>query len=372
MKRLPFQSESFPTRPETARGGHPRPMTFRGSMWSFLTLVALLVTTIPGRGVIVFGTDDPTHNTTAPTGVLAGSGWQWVGQFASAQATVIGPRHIVTAKHLAIGGAQFVFRGVTYRVTSSTNLSGTDLDVFTVAGRFPDYAPLCSSRREVGRPVVMIGRGGQRGEVFGTHGWKIGPYDGVQRWGTNVVDGTLISGTAELLQMSFAGNAGGDEGIFSSGDSGGGTFILDRDNVWKLAGVNYGVDGPFATSLSESPTMAAIHDARGLYIGYAGQQQLIPNGPSAVATRSFVSRISSSIAWLNARIAEPAPPGSVVLQSAADPDDAFAEEPFFGVDPELRLIEVPRTGNHRFFRAVGVHRLTVESVTDTLVRFRYE
>jgi hypothetical protein len=359
-------------RPEAARGGHPRPMSFRGPTWSLLTLAALLVLPIQGRGVIVFGTDDPTHNTTAPTGALTGSGWQWVGQLGFAQATVIGPRHLVTAKHLNIGGAQFVFRGVTYRVTSSTNLAGTDLDVFTVAGRFPDHAPLCSTRREVGRPVVMIGRGGRRGEALGTHGWRIGQYDGLQRWGTNVVDGTLVAGTAELLQMGFAGNAGGDEGTFSSGDSGGGTFILDRDNVWKLAGVNYGVDGPFARSLSEDPFFAAVHDARGLYIGFPGQQQLIPNGPSAVATRSFVSRISSSIDWLNARIAAPAPADSIVLQSAAGPDDSFTEEPFYGVDGELRQIEVPRTADRRFFRALGVRRLNVESVTDTLVRFRFE
>jgi hypothetical protein len=218
----------------------------------------------------------------------------------------------------------------------------------------------------------MIGRGGRRGEVFGTHGWKIGLYDGIQRWGTNVVDGTLVAGTAELLQMSFAANAGGDEGIFSSGDSGGGTFILDRDNIWKLAGVNYGVDGPFATSLSEGPIFAAVHDARGLYIGFVGQQQLIPNGPSPVAVRSFVSRISSSINWLNAQIAAPAPADSVVLLSAAGPDGAFTEEPFYGVDRELRQIEVPRTSNRRFFRALGVQRLNVESVTDNLVRFRYE
>jgi hypothetical protein len=347
-------------------------MIRRGPFLRLLALTTLLALSIQVRGIILFGTDDPARNTTAPTGALAGSGWQWVGQLSSAQATVIGPRHLVTAKHLNIGSAQFVFRGVTYRVTSETNLAGTDLDVFTVAGRFPDHAPLCSSRREVGRPVVMIGRGGRRGEAFGTHGWRIGLYDGVQRWGTNVVDGTLVSGTAELLQMGFAGNAGGDEGVFSSGDSGGGTFILDRDNVWKLAGVNYAVDGPFATSLEEGPIFAAVFDARGLYIGFQGQQQLIPNGPSAVATRSFISRISSSIDWLNAQIAAPGPSDAVVLLSADGPGGSFAEEPFYGVDMELRQIEVPRTAVRRFFRARGVNRLHVVSVSDTVVRFCYE
>jgi hypothetical protein len=91
-----------------------------------------------------------------------------------------------------------------------------------------------------------------------------------------------------------------------------------------------------------------------------------------VAARSFVSRISSSINWLNTQIAAPAPVDAVVLQSVDSPDGTFAEEPFYGVDMDLRQIEVPRTTGRRFFRARGVNRLHVVSVSDTLVRLRYE
>lgn len=329
----------------------------------------------PAHAIILFGTDDPVRNTTAPTGSQTNSGWQWVGQVGSALGTVIGPRHFISAAHLQLGGGSaIVLRGVRYVSVAKTNLAGTDLDVFTIQGRFPDYAPLCTSRRELGRPVVMIGRGGRRGAAYGTHGWFIGDYDGVQRWGTNTVEGTVAAGSSnagELLYMGFNSNAGADEGMFSAGDSGGPTFLLDRDNAWKLVGVNYAVDGPFAESLSDTPLMAAVYDARGLYLGYSGQQQLVPNGPAAVAARSFVSRISSHVAWLNSVLATAQPEDAVVLQWASTPDGTYVEEATYAVDPLGRTIEVPRSADRRFYRARGLLRLELYEVTETTCRFRY-
>lgn len=360
--------------------GHEPPMTSQGRpryrfLPAILALWLAVCLGVPVRAIILFGTDDPARNTTAPTAAFANSGWQWVGTVGSALGTVIGPRHFISAQHLQLGGGSaIVFRGVTYHSVTKTNLAGTDLDVFTIQGRFPDHAPLCSSRREVGRPVVMIGRGGRRGAAYGTHGWFIGDYDGVQRWGTNTVEGTVAassSNAGELLYMGFNSTAGADEGIFSAGDSGGPTFVLDRDNVWKLVGVNYAVDGPFAESLSDTPVMAAVYDARGLYLGYPGQQQLVPNGPTPVAARSFVSRISSHIDALNALITAAPAADAILLQWAATPDGTFVEEAAYAVDPVNRTIEVPRSADRRFYRARGINRLELFEVTTTTCRFRF-
>jgi hypothetical protein len=335
----------------------------------------LLLAPLRLQGVILFGTDDPARNTTAPTGALEGSGWQWEGRMGFFLGTAIGPRQFITASHLQVSGASIIeYRGLTYHAVGKTNLAGTDLDVLTIAGRFPDYAPLCSSRREVGRPVVLVGRGGRRGSENGTRGWFIGDYDAAQRWGTNLVDSIIpasMSSGGELLAMGFNANAGADEGIFSAGDSGGGTFVLDRDNRWKLAGVNFGVDGPFTDNTNNSPVFGALFDIRGLYVGFPGQQQFIPNSPAPIAARSIVTRISSHIDWLSARIAEPAPAEAVFLESAATPSGPFTEEPQYAVDPSAREIRAPRTNAVRFFRVRGASVLALERFEGELGVFTF-
>ena len=67
-----------------------------------LVLSAGLIVTAPSKAVILYGTDDPSANTTAPTGELAGSGWQYQGYFSGFLGTVIASNYFVTANH--IGG----------------------------------------------------------------------------------------------------------------------------------------------------------------------------------------------------------------------------------------------------------------------------
>ena len=45
----------------------------------FLALVAFSMFAALADAIILFRTDDPTANTAEPTGVLAGSGWQYEG-----------------------------------------------------------------------------------------------------------------------------------------------------------------------------------------------------------------------------------------------------------------------------------------------------
>jgi len=147
-----------------------------------LVLSAGLVVTAPSKAVILYGTDDPSINTTAPTGELADSGWQYEGLFDGFLGTVIASNYFVTANHISGSvGDVFYFNG-NYTTTAVFRDTASDLAVWQVAGTFPIQAPLYSSPvgSEVNLGLVVFGRGTQRGDpVFvGTDshlgGWAMG------------------------------------------------------------------------------------------------------------------------------------------------------------------------------------------------------
>src|SRR4029077_8690414 len=78
------------------------PQTKRCLLIALVLSFGLLAVT-PSRAVILYGTDDPGENTTAPGGALADSGWQYEGQFIGFLGTVIASNYFVTANH--IGGS---------------------------------------------------------------------------------------------------------------------------------------------------------------------------------------------------------------------------------------------------------------------------
>src|SRR4051794_24916141 len=80
-----------------------------------LVWFVLLTLSLPraAEAVIVYGTGDPTHNTTAPGGALTNSGWQYQGQWGVSLGAPISTNFFITAAH--VGGAVgdiFHFRGV--------------------------------------------------------------------------------------------------------------------------------------------------------------------------------------------------------------------------------------------------------------------
>ena len=83
------------------------------------------------------------------------------------------------------------------------------------------------------------------------HGWQWGDSDSVQRWGRSIVASIVpnSAGTADLLRMVLKAKSAASGVHLSSGDSGGPVFIKDG-KFWKLAGVNYSVDGPYNTTNS--------------------------------------------------------------------------------------------------------------------------
>ena len=178
---------------------------------SLIVLVLLAFASL-ARGVILFRTGDPAANTTEPTGSLAGSGWQYEGNFGDFLGTAIAQHYFVTAKHLGTGPTQFVYHGVNYAIVRSFADADSDLCIFQVEGTLPIYAPLYSRSDEVGKHLVVIGRGTQRGAervINGQlRGWEYGPGDGVQRWGENEVAKILRGALYVLFDPGLAGAGG--------------------------------------------------------------------------------------------------------------------------------------------------------------------
>lgn len=424
----------------------------------WVTLLALGLTTQMAPAVILFGSGDPTYNTTPPTGALQNSGWQYEGQWGGFLGTPIAPQYFIAAHHVGGSvGQTFTFNGVSYTTTAYWDDASSDLRIWKVNGVFPTYAPLYATNDEIGKMLVDIGRGTQRGDpveltstqtvyttnevalsslgitkraamaefpeatfdeimtvvtqvyttnvvnlntlgiskkdaakefpqatfqgtimtvvtpvyttnvvnlstlgiskkdaakefpqatfqgsimtvvtpVYTTNvvdltalgiskkaaraefpgakfqevmtvvtsgvvtnsvlkGWQDGPSDGVMRWGQNQVFAGGI-----CLAVAFTGTNGPNEGFLSGGDSSGAAFI-QNNGVWQLAGLNYGIDGPFATSSTNSAFYGAIFDENSLYV----DGTLMPNDGVPRHAYYYVTRISPRLAWIQSIISQ--------------------------------------------------------------------
>jgi len=267
-----------------------------------MLVVALLVASPLANAVILFSTGDPNANTTEPTGSLADSGWQYEGSFGWFLGTAIGPHYFITVKHIGIASNVFVYGGANYTIVQSFDDPMSELRIFEVAETLPTYAPLYSRSDELGRDIVVIGRGTQRGNPVylgrALRGWDWGPSDGVQRWGENQVS----AANGNSLYATFDLNGKPNEAQLSSGDSGGAVFINDA-GVWKLAGISYGIDDPVSTSPTAPPFNAALFDTRGFY---DSNGRVIP-GSVAVPTGFYALRMSDRLAWIQSIISPGAP-----------------------------------------------------------------
>jgi Dockerin type I domain len=257
-----------------------------------ILIIIIRVTILPLRAVILYGTGDPTANTTAPTGAYANSGWQFEGQFDGFLGTVIAPNYFITAKHIGgVVGDKFTFNGTNYTTTAVFPDPSSDLQIWRVSGTLPIQAPLYagSPGSEVSLFLTVFGRGTQRGNsVFvgsDAHlgGWLWGTSDAVQRWGTNIVGSITSDPTyGALLRVPFNNNGGSNEGHLSVGDSGGAVFVYDRTtNRWELAGINLAVDGAFSTSSNGTNAFnAAMFDTTGLFVDGGSGTWVAAQNPS--------------------------------------------------------------------------------------------
>jgi hypothetical protein len=355
------------------------PLTPTGSGRRNFALIALGVFLFVGwpdsvKAIILYGSGDPSSNTSAPTGSLTNSGWQFQGAWNNFfLGTPIAPKYFIAAKHIGgnVGGT-FLFRGVVYTTVAVTSEPGSDLNLWRICGTFPEFAQTCTNRNESNKSFMVFGRGTQRGAAvtttndFGsvkTNGWRWGTDDHAQRWGENVVADTVTDeDVGELLQASFDSNGGANECHLSGGDSSGGLFIKDGA-VWKLAGINYAVDGPYKASDTGSGFQAAIFDEGGLYTMVGTNWIFNLDTPLNQAGSFYASRISSHVTWINSVINANVPPEPPILQSsptAAPP--SYVDVANATVDPVSRTITVPLPGGSQFYRLRACDPATITRI----------
>lgn len=271
-----------------------------------LGLIAMGAT--PAHAIVFTSTADPTFNTTAPGGAYSNSGWQYVGTWGSFVGTPISPNAFITASHVGGNiGDTFSYNGLSYTTTAVHN--NGDLAVWEVSQSFTTYAPLMSIKPAVNSEVVIIGRGTQRGnEVVANgqlKGWEWGALDGVIRWGVNKIS----SNAGSFLRYNFDASGTVNEGFLTGGDSGGPLFAMENGE-WKLAGIHYGVDGPYSYTSDGSAFNAALIDRGGMYRNGVYFADNVADNPGM----SYSTSIAPNITWINSVAAVPVPePGTVAL-----------------------------------------------------------
>jgi hypothetical protein len=304
-------------------------MQGKRTVWLGLLLAVLALPAC--QAVLFVSTGDPTFNTSAPTGSLTNSGWQYEGQWNDFLATPIAPRCFLAAKHVGgnVGGA-FVLNGVTYHTVAFSDGPNTDLRIWVVAETFPGYAPLYTKTDEVGKRCVVFGRGTDRGPAItvkgAIRGWQWGNTNNIERWGENVIARVSTNApVGQLLAADFDHHGVPNECDLSYNDSSGGVFIEDGTS-WKLAGINYTVDGPFSLDGTANTKFdGALTDARGLYyMTITNTWALIPASfPIPVPTSFYSSRVSANISWIN-NVIDSVPPSELQVTSPPAATNALA------------------------------------------------
>lgn len=354
---------------------------FRWWLSAWLGLMAAVDAT---QALILLGPGGVERNTTPPTGALADSGWQFQ-TFAGLASTVVGPRHVLSARHLSSStNSPVIFDGLAYQVVEVTDIPASDLRVLRVAGRFSRWTPLYARTDEPGKAAVLFGRGVTRGEevfmdsLFGAElrGWRWGAADFRPRWGTNVIEEVFAPGELSqgaLLAARFDEGAGDDEATVTGGDSGSGLFIRDQAGVWKLAGVGFAAESEFNTMPTGEGFSASLFDRRGFYERNASGQWQPVTAFETPGTGLFYTRVSTYAVQVEAVLASAGPPAESVprLLSSVEPAGPFAEHPAYAVNVADRQITALPGAGQRFFRVEGVAEVRLLEVTAGWLKLGY-
>jgi len=283
---------------------------------------------IPHDASAILITGSEEGNTAAPTEeAYVDSGWQYQGFFGSFLGTAISATQFITAKHIGDPAPgqyeEFTYNSISYSVSASyTDVPGTDLRIYEItSGTFSNWAEIYTGPLEPGLEFVTMGRSAMRGaEVVSSEngepkGWRVSNTGGVMRWGTNHIYDVTMDGTyGELIMATFDLGVSDNEAAFSLGDSGGGVFVKDTDGVWKLAGINLGDTGYFATQADGSDAFrGAVYDMGGLYYQTSsGWQQITDTGINLPST-IFISSITGNLDFIGTVVPVPEPGGGALV-----------------------------------------------------------
>ncbi len=348
--------------------------------WLPMVLGALWLGIASPKALIFYSTGDPSYNTNAPTGTLANSGWQYVGDWYSFLGTAIAPNYFISAKHIGgnVGGT-FTLNGTSYTTTAYFEHTNADFRIWRVRGTFPAYAPLYSRQDEMTRTALLIGRGTQRGAELNLtsqynhplKGWFWGAADGVRRWGQSVVLTHQTEGVTGSDMLLYAFNSSGvaNQCAISSGDSGGAVFLNDQ-GTWKLAGTISATEGPYYTNTTSASFSAALFDTGGLYYwngtGYTQIQETFQRKPQYY----FSTRVSAYLGWIQSVISQTVPQ----VLSAPDVNGTYTAETAATVNPEALTITISTSAAPRFYRLQDTtqRRILTTTMSNGVVVMTYE
>jgi len=188
---------------------------------------------------------------TAPSGDWDVS-WDYVYNYKGSSAVAVDDYWILTAAHVADdgGSGELVIGSETYTQQEIVfHPNSVDLALVRYDKVLPGYYDLYISSFPSGSgnllTAVMIGYGYTGEDHDSYYTWDTNTA-GTKRWGTNEIDETAQvtygSWTSKGFWMDYDSIASGKRTEYECGvaqhDSGGGSFVKDVDDVWKLAGIN--------------------------------------------------------------------------------------------------------------------------------------
>lgn len=347
----------------------------------------LFLTTISLSAVIFANTGDPEHNTTPPSNPAEAKAWHLQGNWKTCQGTPIAPQWFVTAKHIGgFVGEAFTFRGKSYTAVARVLDPETDLALWGVAEVFPEFAEMYQRKDEIGKRLIVFGRGEQRGEpvLLGSEvrGWRQGQGGGFMRWGENIIDqiaeveDTQPRKLGELVGATFDRNGLPSEVGLAPCDSGGGMF-LRQGNVWKLAAVNFGSGGQFKRAEEDEPFFANMLDVGGFFVQNSEDNQqeeffeFFEDQEEDIPTKIWGTRLSYRFDWIRETIdAFPNPVETIHLETSETIDGPYSEISDWRLTHSPLAIKVSKPTTAQFYRiraSVSTNLLPPKLITDGLL-----
>lgn len=351
-------------------------------LWCGVYFFSLVVFPAHLSAVLFLKTDNPDHNTTAPTNEAEARAWHLQGIWRTCQGTPIAPRWFLSAKHIggAIGDA-FTVHGKTHYAIARILDPESDLVLWGVTGSFQDHAALFSDGDETGQHMLVFGRGAVRGkpvfletgEASELKGWERGSGQAVMRWGENIVtqiaENPLLiqKGLGQLIGAEFNRNGLPNEAGLSPCDSGGGWFLW-QENQWRLAAISYGAGGTYNTNQEGDGFTAMLFDGGGFFI-YTnedcegeGSWEFIDDKEEDQPSSIWGTRIQYRSSWIEENIATmPDPEASIILQSAQNPAGPYNAESDWMIQQDPLALVIPAPSKSMFYRLKATDSVNLQT-----------